>query len=91
MYKTAIRETFRAPVEIPEFLPKGGTLAFGMRHVYPIARTMDHPNPLEPIYGALKGGDAVVYQAALALGFEPVLYMFYETGVQHGHRQSDRL
>ena len=49
-----------------------------MRHVYPIVRTMDFPNPLEPIYGVLKGSDTVVYQAAHALGFQPVLYTFYK-------------
>ena len=78
VYQSAFRETFQALLENSEFLPNGGTLAFGMRHVYPIVRTMDYPNPLEPIYGALKGSDAVVYQAAHALGFQPVLYMFYE-------------
>jgi hypothetical protein len=78
VYQNAFRETFQALVDNPEFLPNGGTLGFGMRHVYPIVNTKDHSNPLEPIYGALKGSDAVVYQASHALGFQPVLYMFYE-------------
>jgi hypothetical protein len=77
-YQNAFRETFQTLVDNPEFLPNGGTLGFGMRHAYPIARTMDHPNPLERIYGALKGSDAVVYQVTHALGFKPVLYMHYE-------------
>jgi hypothetical protein len=89
VHQTAFRESFRALVENPEFLPDGGTLGFGMRHVYTIARTDDfaqsQPDPLEPIYGALKGSDAVVYQATHALGFQPVLYMFYERPVVRGN------
>jgi hypothetical protein len=74
----AFRETFKALIENPEFMPDGGTLGFGMRHVYPIASKADHPNPLEPIYSTLKGSDAIVYQTTRALGFQPVLYMFYK-------------
>jgi hypothetical protein len=72
----AFRETFQALLDNPEFLPDGGTLAFDMRHVYPIPDTY-RPDPLGPIYGALKGSDAVVYQIAHALGFQPVLYLHY--------------
>ena len=39
----------------------GGMLAFGLRHVYKV----------------LKGSDAVPYQSIRALGFEPVLYVYY--------------
>jgi len=76
--ENAFRETFQALLENPEFLADGGTLAFGMRHAYPISCGPNQPNSLEPIYGALKGSDAVVYQTALALGFQPVLYMYYQ-------------
>jgi hypothetical protein len=76
--KNAFRETFQALLENPEFLPYGGTLPFGMRHVYPIPNATNHPNPLGPIYSALKGSDAVVYQTARGLGFQPVLYMYYQ-------------
>ena len=70
------REVFAALLENPEFLPDGGTLAFGLRHVYPIK------DDLKPVYKILKGSDAVVYQSVLALGYEPVLYMYYnERGV----------
>ncbi len=30
------------------------------------------------VYSVLKGSDAVVYQSVLALGFQPVLYLYYE-------------
>jgi hypothetical protein len=54
----------------------GGTLAFGLRHVYPIGDSLEH------VYKVLKGSDAVVYQSMRALGFDPVLYVYYEEGEQ---------
>jgi hypothetical protein len=83
----AIHEAFVALLESPEFLADGGTLAFGLRHVYPIKRERVsiamkslHPieNYLKHLCGVLKGSDSVVYQSACALGFEPVLYLYYE-------------
>ena len=74
--KNAFRESFQATLENPEFLAYGGTLAFGLRHVYPISDEAE--NPLEPVYRALKGSDAIVYQTVRALGFQPMLYMYYE-------------
>ena len=65
------REAFAALLENPEFLADGGTLAFGLRHVYPIKNDLKH------VYKILKGSDAVVYQSVLALGYEPVLYVYY--------------
>jgi len=71
-HERALRENFEALLESPEFLPDGGTLGFGMRHVYPIKDNVKH------VYDMLKGSDAVVYRSASALGFEPTLYMLYE-------------
>jgi hypothetical protein len=68
----AFREVFKALLENPEFMASGGTLAFGLRHVYPIGNSLDH------VYGILKGSDAVVYQSFRALGYEPVLYLYYQ-------------
>jgi len=68
----AFRESFEALLENPEFLADGGTLGFGLRHVYPIKDDIKH------VYGLLKGSDAVVYRVAQALGFEPILYLLYE-------------
>jgi hypothetical protein len=76
--KNAFRESFQAMLENPEFLADGGTLAFGLRHVYPISDDEENPAPLEPVYRALKGSDAIVYQTVHALGFQPMLYMYYE-------------
>ena len=68
------REAFIALLENPEFVADGGTLVFGLRHVYPIPTKYF----LEPVYDILKGSDAVVYRSARALGFEPTLYMYFE-------------
>jgi hypothetical protein len=76
--KGAFREAFTALLENPEFLAEGGTLAFGLRHVYPISEDWK----LKRTYGALKGSDAVVYQVVRALGYEPVLYMCYQGGYE---------
>jgi hypothetical protein len=65
-------EAFTALLENPEFLAEGGTLAFGLRHVYPIQKNLKH------VYSVLKGSDAVVYRSVRALGFEPALYVLYE-------------
>ena len=79
--ENAFREAFQGQLENPEFLPQGGTLAFGLRHIYPIDRW--NRRPLEHIYGVLKGSDAVVYQTVRALGFQPVLYLFHEWATPH--------
>jgi hypothetical protein len=84
----AFREAFQGLLENPEFLSYGGALAFGLRHVYPIEDDLDHPSPLEHIYGALKGSDAIVYQTARALGFQPVLYMHYEWTTLNDFREA---
>jgi hypothetical protein len=68
------REAFAALLENPEFLADGGTLAFGLRHVYPINLKN---GGLNHVYTILKGSDSVVYQSVLALGYEPVLYVYY--------------
>ena len=68
----AFTEAFTALLEDPEFLADGGTLAFGLRHVYPIKDDLKH------VYNVLKGSDAVVYQSVRANLFEPVLYMYYK-------------
>jgi hypothetical protein len=65
-------ETFETLLQNPEFFADGGTLAFGLRHIYPIGDSLMH------LYGVLKGSDAVVYRAVRALGFEPVLSLYYE-------------
>ena len=85
----AIHKAFVALLENPDFMAEGGTLAFGLRHVYPIKRKLERvfslmksrcpiENYLHHIYYVLKGSDAVAYQNAFTLGFEPKLYLYYE-------------
>ncbi|KAI0299609.1 hypothetical protein BC826DRAFT_864330, partial [Russula brevipes] len=71
-----IRAAFEALLENPEFLPDAGVLGFGLRHVYQI-KGQDSPS-LRHVYGLLKGSDAALYRAVHSLGFEPVLYLYYE-------------
>jgi hypothetical protein len=66
------REAFNALLGDPDFMLYGGTLAFGLRHVYPIKEGLKH------VHDVLKGSDAVMYQSMRALGFDPVLYLYYE-------------
>jgi hypothetical protein len=70
--KDEFREAFTTLLENPEFLADGGTLAFGLMHVYPIKKYLKH------VYKILKGSDAVVYQSLQALGYEPTLYVYYD-------------
>jgi hypothetical protein len=62
-------KAFKELLENPEFMADGGTLAFGLMNVYPVQ------HDLKPVY--LTGSDTVVYQCVRALGFEPMLYMYY--------------
>ncbi len=66
------RDAFAALLGNPEFLADGGTLVFGLRHVYPIKDDLNH------VYKILKESDAVVYQSVVGLGYEPVLYVYYD-------------
>jgi hypothetical protein len=70
----AFREAFNALLEDPEFMAEGGTLGFGLRHLYPIK----HISRLQLVHKILKGSDAVVYQSTLAFGFEPTVYLYYD-------------
>jgi hypothetical protein len=68
----AFHDVFATLLESREFLADGGTLAFGLAHAYSIEKDFKH------VYGALRGSDAVVYRTLRALGFEPVLRMYYQ-------------
>jgi hypothetical protein len=82
------REAFDALLENPEFMAEGGTLAFGLRHGYPIG----HDRGLRYVHNFLKGSDAVVYKSTRALGFEPMLCMHYDESCDaHEGMVSDEL
>ncbi len=69
--QNGFHEAFKALLENSEFMADGGTLVFGLRHIYPIKYNFKR------IHNVLKGSDALVYQSVHALGFEPLLYMHY--------------
>ncbi|KAA1470643.1 hypothetical protein DENSPDRAFT_929004 [Dentipellis sp. KUC8613] len=68
--------TFKTELEAlladPQFLPKGGSLGFGLRHVYPVKNTLSH------IPRLLKGGDAVIQRVCDQLGLEVTPFLMYE-------------
>ncbi|KAI0258970.1 hypothetical protein BC834DRAFT_974667 [Gloeopeniophorella convolvens] len=72
------RKAFQKLLDDPEFLPDGGTLGFGLRHAYQVEDDLKH------VYSLLKGSDAVAYNVARDLGFEPVLYLYYRSKVVYG-------
>ena len=72
-------EAFKTLLENPDFMADGGILGFGLRHGYII----EHRG-LAHLYDVLKGSDAVVYRSMRALGFEPVLHMYYDADYYHG-------
>jgi hypothetical protein len=67
----AFHDAFAALLESREFLADGGTLGFGLANGYSIGKKFKH------VYDVLKGSDAVVYRTLRALGFEPMLRMYY--------------
>jgi len=66
--------TLRALLKSPDFLPKGGTLGFGLVHLYPVTFKTE----LENLVRYLKGEDAHVYRACRELQLEPALRMLYD-------------
>ena len=58
----------------PEFLPDGGTLGFGLAHLYPV--TFD--TKLQEMTNYLKGEDAHVYRACRELQLNPLLRVIYD-------------
>jgi len=84
-YERTFQETLEALLENPEFLAYGGTLGFGLRHVYPVRRETKH------VYGLLKASDAVLYRSFRALGFQPALYLYYEWWKHSAHSATGAL
>ena len=64
----------------PTFLPEGGTLGFGLRHLYPLPTTFrsHDDDTLEVLKGRLKGADAALSDACKALSLVPILHTVFE-------------
>ncbi|KAM5535755.1 hypothetical protein V8D89_010569 [Ganoderma adspersum] len=64
----------------PSFLPHGGTLGFGLRHLYPLPTSFrPHTDTtLDSLKGRLKGADAALFRVCTALDLRPALYSVFE-------------
>ncbi|KAM5535766.1 hypothetical protein V8D89_010580, partial [Ganoderma adspersum] len=74
----------------PCFLPHGGTLGFGLRHLYPLPTSFrPHTDTtLESLKTRLKGADAALFRACTALNLRPALYSVFEwRDPSHDHRE----
>ena len=69
-----LQTTLQGLLKSPEFLPNGGTLGFGLAHLYPVTSETE----LQEMAGYLKGEDAHVYRACQDLRLNPLLQMIYE-------------
>ncbi|KAI0308851.1 hypothetical protein OF83DRAFT_1089489, partial [Amylostereum chailletii] len=66
-----IRGCLETALADPTFLPDGGTLGFGLCHVYPFSDSISHVPRL------LKGRDATIHRVLASLGLEPTVYLGY--------------
>jgi len=69
-----LQSTLRSLLESPEFLPDGGTLGFGLAHLYPVT----FKTKLTDMTKYLKGEDTHVYRACTELHLHPSLRMVYD-------------
>jgi len=69
-----LQSTLRDLLKSPEFLPDGGTLGFGLAHLYPVTFKTE----LKSMVKYLKGEDAHIYQACRELQIHPSLRMVYD-------------
>jgi len=69
-----LQATLQGLLKNKEFLPDGGTLGFGLAHLYPIS----FETKLEKMIAHLKGADADVYRACRELKLKLSLKMIYE-------------
>jgi len=78
-----LQTTLQRLLKSPEFLPNGGTLGFGLVHLYPVIPDTD----LQEMASRLKGEDWHLYQACRELQLRPLLRMIYDdekSGSEYG-------
>ena len=69
-----LQTTLQNLLRSPEFLPNGGTLGFGLTHLYPVTSK----TKLQDMVSYLKGEDAHIYRACRELRLYPSLQMIYD-------------
>jgi len=72
-----LQVTLHGLLKSPEFLPDGGTLGFGLAHLYPVT----FKTKLQEMTSYLKGEDAHVYRVCQELQLQPLLQVIYDDDV----------
>ncbi|KAI1787728.1 hypothetical protein LXA43DRAFT_1163304 [Ganoderma leucocontextum] len=75
-----VESALNALLNDPTFLPNGGTLGFGLRHLYPLPASF-HPHTddtLASLKLRLKGADSALFRACTARRLRPSLHSVFE-------------
>ena len=79
---SSTRLTFQAEflklLDDPAFLPDGGFLGFGLRHVYPLEKRPKQVNALQYLKTCLKGSDADLLSVCQGLSLQADLWLLYQ-------------
>lgn len=75
-YESALKDSFRHLLSDQTFLPKGGSLGFGLRHEYPIDKGR-YTKTLDYLEDSLKGSDAVLMKVCKELSLKATIKMIY--------------
>lgn len=84
LHASDFQTTLRNLIKDPAFLPEGGTLGFGLSHLYPVSTHVE----LQGIAHFLKGEDARVYEACRELQLKPLLKIIYDDGHGFSYRKN---
>ncbi|KAI0042876.1 hypothetical protein FA95DRAFT_1499456 [Auriscalpium vulgare] len=76
-YGGTLKNRLAELIKCPDFLPEGGNLGFGLRHVYPVVSFPSNPLSASLDNIRLKGTDRLLDQVCTALGLETQLYFLY--------------
>lgn len=71
------KSAFEHVLKDPTFLPEGGYLGFGLRHVYPLERKPKKTDTLDYLKNCLKGSDANLIAVCRDLSLEASIWMLY--------------
>ncbi|KDQ51578.1 hypothetical protein JAAARDRAFT_62459 [Jaapia argillacea MUCL 33604] len=71
--EAALKSAVESLLNDPTFLPKGGKMGFGLRHQYPVKKTLTH------VISHLKGSDHIISNALQSLYLTPSIKMVFQT------------
>ncbi|KAI0806597.1 hypothetical protein C8Q74DRAFT_1165175, partial [Fomes fomentarius] len=77
--KPQVKGALRTLLNDATFLPAGGILGFGLRHLYPLPTSFDpyEDHTLEQLKDRLKGADAALFRACMESCLAPSLYTVF--------------